>query len=173
MIKEMKNKKLFLMCGIPASGKSTWIQNYKTSIEGNTDVVSRDQIRFSLVKEDEEYFSKEKEVFRTFIDTIKKDIADPCVDNIIVDATHINPRSRAKTLNCIGKDLKGVDVYAVVLKVPLKTCLERNAKREGRACVPVSAIEGMYSVYEDPSIEEGFKEIYFYDENGKMKGVRC
>ena len=60
---------LYLMCGIPGSGKSTWIKQNK--IESDA-VISRDVVRFSLVKEHEEYFSKETEVFYTFIDQINE-----------------------------------------------------------------------------------------------------
>jgi predicted kinase len=42
---------LYLMCGIPGSGKSTWIKQNK--IESDA-VISRDVVRFSLVKEHEE-----------------------------------------------------------------------------------------------------------------------
>ena len=52
-------KKLYVMCGGPGSGKSTWIKKNLPTFKGYTKVVSRDEIRFSLVKEGEEYFSKE------------------------------------------------------------------------------------------------------------------
>ena len=54
---------LFIMMGAPGAGKSTFIKNLK----GESGIpISRDQIRFSMVKEDEPYFSKEKEVYKEF-----------------------------------------------------------------------------------------------------------
>ena len=50
-------KKVWLMCGIPASGKSTWAREHQEMFGGV--IVSRDEIRFSIVKDDEEYFSHE------------------------------------------------------------------------------------------------------------------
>ena len=69
----MSKKKLFVMCGNPGSGKSTWIQNNLHTFEGYTSVVSRDEIRFLLVPEGEDYFSKETEVFQQFVDEINMD----------------------------------------------------------------------------------------------------
>ena len=48
--------RLIMMCGIPGSGKSTWIQNCKGFIGNDVVVVSRDAIRFSMLKEGEDYF---------------------------------------------------------------------------------------------------------------------
>ena len=62
-----KNKTLYVMVGIPGSGKSTFIN---THCQSDWKIVSRDQVRFSIVREDEEYFSKEKKVFKTFIEEI-------------------------------------------------------------------------------------------------------
>ena len=55
----MSKKKMFVMCGEAGSGKSTWIQNNLHTFEGYTTVVSRDMIRFLLVHEGEDYFSRE------------------------------------------------------------------------------------------------------------------
>ena len=53
----MVKKKLYLMCGPAGSGKTTWIREHATP--GVSAHISRDRIRFSMVKEDEYYFSRE------------------------------------------------------------------------------------------------------------------
>ena len=51
-------RNLFVMVGVPGSGKSTFLkENFEG--KGNVKIVSRDAIRFSFVKPDEPYFSKE------------------------------------------------------------------------------------------------------------------
>lgn len=50
-------RELFIICGVPGSGKSTFLRNYVK--ESSSVVISRDAIRFSLLKEDSDYFEYE------------------------------------------------------------------------------------------------------------------
>lgn len=162
-MKETRHK-LIILCGIPASGKSTWVKMHKDSISKTTKVVSRDKIRFSLLKEGEGYFSKEKQVFNTFIEEIKKGLIENEVT--IADATHLNENSRRKLLNALGTSLKNIETDALFIKVNLETALERNSHRAGRALVPEDSIKNMYLTLTPPTLEEGFNKVYIY-ENGK------
>ena len=146
----MKRKKVFLMCGVPASGKSTFVQQ---NMNPATDVwCSRDLVRFSMISEDEEYFAREPEVFATWIKNINDVLALDSVENVFVDATHLNKASRLKTLNRLN--LENADVVPVVVLASLQTCFLRNKKREGRAVVPSSVIRRMYSSFVHPTLEE-------------------
>lgn len=157
-------KVLYVMCGCPGSGKSTWIRENFSKFHGLTAVVSRDDIRFMLVSSDEEYFSKEKEVYNKYIEDIKLKLR--YTDNVIADATHLNEGSRSKLLRNLGMDLKDVKVNAIVIRVPLETALKQNEKRKDtREYVPVSAIKRMYSQFTMPSFDEGFDTIYVYRNN--------
>ena len=66
-------KILYIMCGISGSGKSTFVKN---NLKENEVWISRDKIRFSLVKENEKYFSKENLVYKTFVEEIQKCLDD-------------------------------------------------------------------------------------------------
>ena len=144
--------KLIMMCGVPGSGKSTWVRNNFPDIEP----VSRDAIRFAILDErGGDYFAYEEEVFEKFIHQI---IGSLVVDEItIADATHLNAKSRARVLNEVARFAD--EIEAVVMDVHLLTALERNDEREGRAFVPRGVIRRMYFQMETPTIEEGFTKI--------------
>lgn len=155
-------KKLIMVTGIPGSGKSTWIKN-EMSNRIDSIHISRDIIRFSLLKDNEDYFSREDEVFKIFISSIQAAIDDNSFENIYVDATHLNPKARDKVLSKLI--LKDVKVLGVNFIIPLKTCLERNDKRIGRERVPKSVIRKMYYSYL-PICEEDKYFDSFYDIKG-------
>lgn len=125
-------KALYLLMGISGSGKSTWARDFQSRFS-DTIIISRDAIRFSLVKEGEPYFSKEKKVFKTFAhlacEAIKSEI-----NNVILDATHLNFSSRQKILNVLKEPLQEHNYKVVVMHVDTAvTCaLIRDGKREGR-----------------------------------------
>lgn len=153
-------KCLWIMCGLPGSGKSTFIANNLLPLAGPVSaVISRDKIRFELLKDDDEYFSKEKEVWRKFISDIKLALNDDKLDNVIVDATHLNEASRTKLLRAIGEDTKKAYVNAICLKVNLDECLRRNSLRTGRALVPEFTIINMEKNFTIPTVEEGFDSV--------------
>ena len=93
---------LYIMCGIPGSGKSTFI---RTHINKEQQVwVSRDVIRYRLVDEEESYFSREDEVWEEFIRQINAFLQDGY--DVFADATHINQGSCRKLLNEIHVECK-------------------------------------------------------------------
>lgn len=158
-------KTLYVMVGIPGSGKSYWANKHIRDMMGKVSYVSRDEVRYSMITEKDEYFSKEKQVYKEFINRIKNDLNE--YDTVIADATHINKASRTKLLRALGESLKDVAVIAVVMKVPLEMALERNNKREGLACVPVPTIKRMHSTMTIPTIDEGFIAVWI-NENGNF-----
>ena len=154
---------LYLMCGVPGSGKSTWIKNHL----GDATYVSRDVIRFNLLEEGDEYFSKEDEVWAEFIRRINESLE--LGFNVFVDATHISRGSRRKIL----KEVKfNPTLIAIYMDTPFEICLERNAKRTGRECVPEGAIRNMYKHFEEPEFYEGFSIIYKVKPDNKIEIYR-
>ena len=160
----MKQKRVFLMCGVPGSGKSTWARQRVGTYGGYH--ISRDEIRFAILDErGGDYFDYENEVIRTFVARINEllDSDEQCVD-IYVDATHLTDNSR----NQIMRQLHLEDAYkiAVWMKVPLIVCIARNDERTGRAKVPRKTIADMYNRARRPSPKD-FDEIWEIDFEGE------
>lgn len=156
------------MSAPPAAGKSSWVRANRIP---NSEWISRDNVRFALVNEDEEYFSHEDEVFDTFINFINQTLDNPYIEAIYIDATHLNKKSRNKTLNKIHK--KNIEeLNCVYFSTPLKICMERNAQRTGRERVPDSAMVNMYYAYLPPTAMEGYDHLYVVNENGETREVK-
>lgn len=153
----MKNKTLWLMCGVAGSGK-TWFAKNKLMKGYGWDYISRDEVRFSMIKDGEEYFSHETAVFNEFVEKIAIAL-DWGHDNVIADATHLNWGSRRKLLKALSKScvLEDVDVIPVVIDAKLGDILERNKLRDGRARVPEETIRRMYR-----NISDSAKDPYKY-----------
>lgn len=156
---------LYILCGIPGCGKSTWVQQRLKENTSSTDTkwayVSRDEIRFSMVREDDDYFSKEPRVFKTYVDKICASLKDTYNLNTIADATHLNEISRNKLINAIRRaepDLN-FNIVMVYFDVPLEVCLFRNDKRSGRARVPEDIIKKMYATLEFPKCRKNLTRI--------------
>ena len=135
------------MSGLPGSGKSTWVKKQLNNKGGFW--ASRDAMRFSMVREDEPYFERETEVFNAWIAQICEALANPMIEDIYIDATHLNDRSREKTLSRLPKESIN-KITNVVFLVPIETCLERNAQRTGREVVPEDAIRNMQKSFKMP-----------------------
>lgn len=162
----MKQKKVWLLVGIPGSGKSTWVNKKLHELEaGSAVVISRDMIRFGILEQcGGDYFAYEDEVWDLFVRSIQSSIDHPFIEDIFVDATHISKGSRNKILNAIN--LNGAEKNCVVFKVPLEICLERNATRTGLALVPDKAIHNMYKSFSIPAKSEGFYHCIMVNEDG-------
>lgn len=151
---------LYMLCGPSASGKSTWAYNFiNKNSQKDVRYVSRDEIRFSLLKENENYFAHEKQVFKKFADIIIQTLVDGF--DVIADATHLNIFSRKKLTNAIDKFYTDYQIIYVIFDIPLQKIFERNKQRIGLARVPDETLEKMYRDFLPPTHEDN-REIDRY-----------
>ena len=95
------------------------------------------------MKDGEDYFAHEDEVFALWLEKVTQAIENPEVKDVYVDATHLTEKSRAKVINELPKG--DYFITTVIFDIPLETCIERNEQRTGRACVPRSVIRRMHA----------------------------
>lgn len=148
---------IYMMVGAAGAGKSTYIKNHFPDAFD----VSRDVARFDTMAKynTDDYFAHEKEAFNTYINRINSAI-ECGWKTVVLDATHLTPKSRKKVLYRINipKDAK---LYAVVVRPTLEQHIKQNAQRTGKAFVPIDAIVKQYNSYIEPTHKEGFDDVFF------------
>ena len=151
-------KKLYVLVGVPASGKSTWIKNQDWALGLN--IVSTDVWVEDYANRMGKTYS---DVFDEYMPTAVKLMADhavKCRENnhdIIWDQTSTTVLSRAKKIRMLPDYYK----IAVVFKTPpMEELKTRLASRAGKV-VPMEIVESMIANWEEPTKEEGFDEIWY------------
>ena len=150
--------KCYQLVGVPCAGKSTWIKDQIWAL--GLPVVSTDSFVEDYARAQGKTYS---EVFTDYMPIAVKLMANQaliCQANgldVIWDQTSTTAVSRARKFNT----LPGYDHIAVVFRIPTIAVLkERLASRPGKE-VPWEVVQGMIDNWEEPSEEEGFKEIWY------------
>lgn len=167
-ILDLYDNNIVLLSGVPASGKSFYGKILKQHGERNgktVKLISRDEIRFRILDQydlnNENYFSKEDEVFDSFVKEINAAIED-FTDLIIIDATHINAASRNKILNkikCSRDFLSPYSLSIVYFNMLPDVCNTRNQARSWKYRVPESAMKRMIIQSSKPALKQLSEEI--------------
>ena len=155
-----EKQKLFILIGIPGSGKTTLASEMVESIGDNVVHVSRDNVRYEV---GDKTFNRKSEqrVFKEYIRRIASSLKMGY--DVIADSTNLSEEKRYiyfAIKEALEKThIADIDIIGVFVSTPLSICLERNSKRHGDARIPDAVIESMHSKIEEPSYEEGFKII--------------
>jgi predicted kinase len=150
----------YQLVGVPGSGKSTWISTQDWAL-GLT-VVSTDMWVEAYAKEQGKTYS---EVFTDYMPTAVELMAKQVVfarehdHSIIWDQTSTTIASRARKFNM----LPDYDHIAVVFRTPEhKELMRRLVSRwDSGKIIPEHVIASMIASWDEPTEEEGFKEIWY------------
>lgn len=148
----------YIMVGVPASGKSSWIRSQKWSKD--CAIVSTDTHVEEYAKEKSKTYS---EVFDEFMSTaVELMVSDvkhamELNQDIIWDQTSTTIATRRRKFNM----LENYRMIAVVMKTPpIDELTQRLASRPGKI-VPESVVQHMIDNFEMPTIQEGFDEVWY------------
>jgi predicted kinase len=150
--------KCYQLIGVPGSGKSTWIKNQDWAL-GLT-VVSTDAFVEDHARAQGKTYS---EVFVEYMPIAVKLMAEQVVfarehdHTIIWDQTSTTLASRARKFRM----LPNYEHIAVVFKTPEHTELMRRLMSRPGKEIPDHVIASMIASWEEPTEEEGFKEIWY------------
>jgi predicted kinase len=151
------NQKLIYTVACPGTGKTTWAKQYLEEHKNDEFKwvrVSRDDIRMMCFNVE---FDVANEVTVTQIEDKLVRLALEEGRNVLIDATHINRKSRNKW-HKLALDIGGIDVIEKGFKIDLETCLERNRNRDRK--VPEDIIRSMFEKLKKSGFEEWKETIY-------------
>ena len=147
----MEKNTLIVLCGLPASGKSTLAKKLESMgvVRVNPDLIRKE------LYGDESYQGNGRQVFE--IAHQRTINCGRVGDNCVFDAMSITKKSRAKLIK-IGKEHFDYVVCIVLDTIPA-VCIERNENRERQ--VPYQVMLQKVINFVAPTKEEGFDEIFY------------
>jgi predicted kinase len=149
--------KCYQLIGVPASGKSTWIKNQDWAL-GLT-IISTDPFVEDYARaQGKTYTEVFKDYMPTAVDLMAKQVvfAREHGHTVIWDQTSTTIASRERKFRMLPE----YEHIAVVFRTPDRDELDvRLSGRPGKH-IPKNVIDSMITGWEEPTLEEGFKEIW-------------
>lgn len=148
----------YQLVGIPGSGKTTWVSNQIWAL-GLT-IVSTDPFVEDYARSQGKTYSEVfKDYMPTAVDLMTKQVvfAREHGHTVIWDQTSTTVKSRARKFRM----LPDYEHIAVVFRSPkLDILKDRLSSRSGKE-IPWTVVQDMIDNWEEPTSEEGFKEIWY------------
>ncbi len=145
-----KPNTMYVLCGFPASGKSTLSQQIVADNKGDKTgqtkmIINRDTLKTS----------------KKCLQATEEALKNPNTSMIIIDNTNPNPAARAPYL-ALAKQYHWT-CEAIIMSTPLQICMHRNASRSEDKRVPKIVLYKYRKDFIQPSIEEGFDTVVYKD----------
>jgi predicted kinase len=150
--------KCYQLVGVPGSGKTTWFRNQEWA--ENCYYISTDKHVEAYAEAHGKTYS---EVFADYMPTAVENMVEEVERaraagcDIIWDQTSTTVASRLKKFRM----LPDYEHVAVVFKTPDIDELKTRLKSRPGKVIPKRVIETMIEFWEEPTEEEGFKEIWY------------
>ena len=152
--------KCYQLIGVPCAGKSTWTKSQEW-ILGMEYVSTDHHVEVYAEQQGKTYSEVFKDYMPTAVDLMAKEVVEARTAgrDIIWDQTSTTVKSRTRKFAMLP------DYWhiAVVFRTPkIEVLKERLASRKASGkIVPWEVVQGMINAWEEPTTEEGFKEIWY------------
>ena len=170
-----------VMVGLPAMGKSTLVEGERAIYKGidfPVFVYSTDDLLEAAAKD---LGSTYDEVFETMIKSVTEaanaslDVAVKKRQDIIWDQTNLGAKKRAKIINRMRQAGYQVRCDCIVPPEPghfddLKVWKRRLENRPGKT-IPQHVLSNMWESYAEPTVDEGFDMITYYNMHGALIAI--
>jgi predicted kinase len=149
-----------MLCGIPTSGKSTYVQKHLLESELSEEYVVLSTDAFIERRALENNISYNDAVGVFYKDAEKRmylDLQLALLDNrnIVWDQTNLTPKTRRFKTSKIGSKYHRTAVW---FDVSLEEAMIRNQQRAGKI-IPGSVLKQMFHTFVPPTQSEGFDQI--------------
>jgi predicted kinase len=153
-----KKPKLYMLVGVPGSGKSTWAKNQEFWMK-DCAYISTDTYVEEWAKSVGETYTEVFEEYMPIAVAKMVDAVNAARDagkDIIWDQTSTTIVSRAKKFRMLPEYY----AIAVVFRIPGPEELQKRlASRPGKV-IPLEVLDDMIAKWQEPTEEEGFNEIW-------------
>jgi predicted kinase len=135
---------VYILCGLPASGKSSWILKNKkiNAVKISLDDIRRDIFGHQFFNAAEPWVLA---LAKTFTRLLLKQ-----GKNIVIDSTALMRFMRSEWKSIA--DQYGASTILVYFDVSYDTCYKRNIKRDKSTMVPDEAMIRLLSIFEKPNL---------------------
>lgn len=155
----MSNPVLYMLVGVPGSGKTSWIDTAEFQKGHDTIIVSTDDYIEQIASLRNTTYDK---VFKELIKDAERHMYEDLSwaiehnTNIVWDQTNITSKTRKKKLSMIPKHYKKVGIFFPT--PPDEELNKRLSSRPGKN-IPEYVMDSMIEMIEQPTLSEGFDVV--------------
>jgi predicted kinase len=157
-----KMPKCTILIGLPASGKSTWLDQNYDNFSDCVQFLSTDGVIEDIAGRYDLFYD---EVFKDLIGFAEKVMWREAIlfaegnYELYIDRTNLTIKSRAKFINMLKP--YGYTFDAIVFETPEKEEWDRRLNSRRGKTIPAEILASMIGGYQAPLLSEGFEKITF------------
>jgi predicted kinase len=158
----MTKLNFYMLIGIPAAGKSTWVWHFRQNNNYPADhcTISTDDVIENIAcMYNIRYHECHNVLFQFADQQASRDLSEAVSKglHIIWDQTNLTRKSRARKLRLIPAEQ--YNRIAVVFPMPEEQEWRRRLDSRPGKLIPEDVLQSMKDRYESPTLDEGFAEI--------------